>query len=283
MAYLSAMKVSEVMTSRRVLTLGEEDSVGLALQVMAWSGVRHLPVVHDGEVVGIVTDRDVALRMAEHGREKNARERVGDVMRSPVETIPPDAEVGEAAHRMAAKQIGCLPVVRGGRLVGMLTTTDIMVQHSTPLAEAAVPAHHLRAQEIMSRDTVTATGDEPCFDAVARMARRGVRHLPVVDEQMRVVGMFSEYDVRQALGGGLFVGADRIAPATLATFAVKSIMSQTPTTVNADAPVDRLVQLFVRQRIDAVPVVDRDQRLLGIISYVDLLAALAPGQDARRS
>jgi len=127
------MTVRELM-SAKVTTLGREDSMEIADGVMSMGRIRHLPVLDGSEVVGIVSQRDLfrsALGTAlafgiRRPQELMRTLDVGDVMSAPAVTIGPDAPVQEAARTMADKKIGCLPVVEEGRLVGILTETDIL-------------------------------------------------------------------------------------------------------------------------------------------------------------
>lgn len=87
------------------------------------AGVRHLPVVRDGELVGVVSDRD--LRAAAHSGTADPLV-VKDLMATEVETIEVGSRLSQAARRMADVAISSLPVVDGGRLVGIVTSTDVM-------------------------------------------------------------------------------------------------------------------------------------------------------------
>lgn len=88
---------------------------------MLAEGFKHLPVVDDGKLVGIITDRDIKAHS--HGLRAT---KVANVMRTQLATLGPDATIEEAARLMLAKKIGCLPVVQDGRLVGILTRTDLL-------------------------------------------------------------------------------------------------------------------------------------------------------------
>lgn len=130
------MRVSELM-SREVVTLGDTETCHEAIDRMCRRKVRHLPVLdRDGALVGIVTDRDVRHRLF----APDVYRRIGEVpvstllrqapirgvMSAPVRFIDAAADVAEAAERMRRDKVGCLPVVDGSRLVGMLTEIDVL-------------------------------------------------------------------------------------------------------------------------------------------------------------
>ncbi len=123
---MSDVKVKDVMRSKEVATVRPEDSVALAAQVMLWSGVRHLPVMRDHEVVGIISERDVFRRGTEVGARAARAENVGRAMTTPAITIDADKPLVAAAWLMSARKLGCLPVVEGTDLVGIITTTDLV-------------------------------------------------------------------------------------------------------------------------------------------------------------
>lgn len=105
--------------SARVVTVGPQESIDTARRMLERHGVRQLPVVHDGLLVGIVTDRDLRSAAPED-------ERVETVMtRDPI-AINPGQSVDEAAREMRRAKVNALPVLDGEELVGILTTSDIL-------------------------------------------------------------------------------------------------------------------------------------------------------------
>jgi len=132
---MKVLKVRDVMTADPT-TLKRNDKLTLADDIMRLGRVRHLPVVDDdGRVlVGIVSQRDLfrdALAQA-LGYGRHAQRRILDslsvkeVMTSEVATISSEASLAEAARLLTDRKIGCLPVVDGGRLVGILTEGDFV-------------------------------------------------------------------------------------------------------------------------------------------------------------
>lgn len=95
-----------------------------AAKLLAREDVGSLPIVDAGRVVGIITDRDVLTRAVAEGKDVDTMT-VGDIgSREPV-TVSPDDRLDEALRRMAKHQVRRLPVVEGGRLVGMLAQRDV--------------------------------------------------------------------------------------------------------------------------------------------------------------
>jgi len=127
------MHVKDIM-STNVEVVGRNDDLGMVEELMAAKKVRHVPVVEDGELVAIVTQRDLfkAAMSSTMGYGEKAQKaflhnvRVKEIMTYPVVTVTPEASVGEVAGIMIQKGIGCLPVVSDSKLVGMVTKTDLL-------------------------------------------------------------------------------------------------------------------------------------------------------------
>ncbi len=135
-----AMRVRDLMTPE-VTTLRRNDALSIADDVMRLGRIRHLPVLdEDGQLVGIVSQRDLfrgalarALGYGAHAQQKLLGQLVvKEVMTNDPVTIGPDAPLAEAARLMLQRKIGCLVVVEGGRLAGILTESDFVKR----LAEA---------------------------------------------------------------------------------------------------------------------------------------------------
>jgi len=140
--------VQEIMQSE-VVTLSAGDTLDLVDTIMRLGRIRHMPVVSGKRVVGVISQRDLFLAgisSALHFREKAEREwlakiRVGEVMTRPVYTTTAATPVREAVDSMLGRRIGCLPVVDGDELVGLLSETDCLRLLAQVLAtQAADPA-----------------------------------------------------------------------------------------------------------------------------------------------
>jgi len=127
------MTVSQWMT-KSVLTINPHDTLKQARALMTKHRVNQLPVVVDDKVVGIVTDRDLrdaypsSMRLL---RGKDIEEfadshTVEEVMTFNVVTLGPDASLREAAQHVRKQRFGALPIVAHGKLVGIITRSDLL-------------------------------------------------------------------------------------------------------------------------------------------------------------
>jgi len=127
------MQVQEIM-STDVAVVGRNDDLSQVENLMLTKKLRHIPVLENGALVALVSRRDLfkAMMSSTMGYGDKARKaylhsvRVKEVMTYPVVTVAPETSVGEAADLMVHKGIGCLPVVEGTRLVGIVTKTDLL-------------------------------------------------------------------------------------------------------------------------------------------------------------
>jgi CBS domain-containing protein len=128
------LSVGDVMT-REVTSVRRNESLTHATALMETGGFRHLVVLdEDDEVVGVMSQRDIvygplawSLGQGLHGYEA-ALERVSvkNVMHEDVRTVDPDTPLKAAARQMLERQIGCLPVLDGDSLVGIVTESDLL-------------------------------------------------------------------------------------------------------------------------------------------------------------
>jgi len=117
-----ALTVRDVMVTDLV-TIGPEATARAAWKLMRDGRFRHLPVLKAGRLVGILSDRDLRPVLLSPSL---ARVRVADLMSEEISTVRPGAPVEDAASLLVTKKIGCLPVLDGERLVGIVTETDLL-------------------------------------------------------------------------------------------------------------------------------------------------------------
>ncbi len=264
-------QVADIMT-RGLVSVGAQEGLLFAFGLMSWFNIRHLPVIDGDRLVGVVSERDLLMEL---GGSPKPNEHVGVVetvmARSPTTTTP-DESIGTAAASMATLQIGCLPVLDGGELVGILTATDIVAHRGGLFFKNQQRGSVPDVTTIMRRRVEYAHAEDPLVDAVSTMLRADVRHLPVVDDRCRVVALLSDRDVRSAVGDPVHAMRDDDERNwAFRDRCVADAAMPDPFCVTTDTTVYELADCFLHDRFGAVPVVDDDNQLLGIVSYIDLL------------
>ncbi len=118
----ATLRVRDVM-STPVVTAKQDDPVKKLAKVMEKCKIGSVVIVSGGKPIGIVTDRDIAIRVV--GRGSGPSTKAGDVMSAPLLTISPNATLEEAAEQMRRAEVKRLVVLERGRLVGLISMRDI--------------------------------------------------------------------------------------------------------------------------------------------------------------
>jgi CBS domain-containing protein len=119
------MKARDIMTANpQVVTAS--DSISRAAEIMRDTDVGIVPVVEDSgsmRLAGVVTDRDIAVRIVAEGRDGNVN--VREIMSSGLATVRPDDDLNRVTELMKREQVRRVPVVEGDRLVGIIAQADV--------------------------------------------------------------------------------------------------------------------------------------------------------------
>ncbi len=248
-------------------TIGETDTLGNAQQVMSQNHIRHLPVISEGKLVGMISERNVLQARAHtDGDERWWKVPVHFAMQ-PVETAECGDRLEAVAQRMGSTKVGAFAVTDQGKLVGVVSVIDVLLAHSASQKLAAART----AAEAMTAHPPTVRPEQTLVDAVRVMCDQHIHELPVVDDDGHVVGMITEADVRRTVGDPATYVGER-SPACID---VQDVMDTGITAVRDDRPVAEIAHYFADARIDALPIVDATGALVGVMSYLDTLNALA--------
>ena len=130
----------------------------------------------------------------------------------------------------------------------------------------------MTVSDLMVTEVVTVAPDDTLRHAFSLMSRAHVRHLPVVRGE-HLAGIITDRDFR--LYGMSVSGVEEgDVRFNLEDTLVRDVMNSDPVTIGPDVDLSEAVDMFVEEKVGAVPVVDEDDRLLGIIGYIDLLILL---------
>ena len=143
--------VSEIMMGSPV-TLAPNDTLDLANDVISLGRIRHIPVLENGKLVGLISERDLMGAASDRifGLKRATRsallktQLIKNIMKKWVSTVTPDTPVEVAARVMAEKKIGCLPVLSNGALVGLVTTTNVLRYFGIKAVKERPPSQALR-------------------------------------------------------------------------------------------------------------------------------------------
>lgn len=190
----SPAKVDQIMTSP-LLTITPDRPMLDASHLMEANHIRYLCVADKDEIVGIISMRDLARHFvdSEGGPIRdldNVYRPLSVLMRTTMETIASERTVLDAAQAMAEKRIGSLLVIEAGKMVGIVTETDVVRK----VIAARLPASSTSVGAVMNYPLVQIDINRTVRDASGLMAEQRIRHLAVTEEN-KVVGLLSVRDL----------------------------------------------------------------------------------------
>ena len=203
---------------------------------------------------------------------------IATCMTRAVSTVPPEADIVQGTRRLLEGPYGCLPVLSSGQLVGLVTAIDLLRGFLMDLGGVAA---HLPVRTYMHAAPLTGHKDDLVRKAQQRMQSATIRHLPIVTEDGKLLGLLTDRDLRQAGASSVPLLTHYEAPSLLMTMRVKDIMTTDVYTVTEETTVAAAGQLFLDYKLGCLPVVDIDHRLVGILTVTDLLRAYIVLQQNR--
>ena len=195
--------------------------------------------------------------------------KISERMTREVQLVTQAQPISDAARLMAQLDVGALPVAESDRLIGMITDRDIVVR-----AVAAGYGPDTPVRDAMSPDILYCYDDQTVEEVASNMADVRVRRLPVVNRDKRLVGIISDRDLRALWDPALDV---QVRDGRVYDRRVSDFMSADPLTVDSEDDIDEVIDLLIEHRVGAIPVVNAEGLLVGIVSYIDVLRA-ARGQ-----
>ncbi|MBX3160414.1 MAG: CBS domain-containing protein [Deltaproteobacteria bacterium] len=237
-----------------------DDTLWRAERTMARRRLRHLPVLDAGQLVGAVSERDVLVERARLRATTRDHDwwfaSVRAVMHEAPPTATPDDPPNFASDRLAESPEAILAVVERGFLVGIVTATDLLDSELRSWASDAV----VTAADVMTEAPVTITPRDSLLEAARMMSDHQIRYLPVV-EHGAVVGLLCDHNL--------------LLKENPRRWSVRDVMCCPIAPVEQGTTLADLSRVLIDARLGAVPVVDDEQRLVGVVAYVDVLRTLA--------
>lgn len=276
------VRVEKYMSSP-VVSVHVYDSVSRVRNLMLRYRISRVVVLNERErPVGIVSRSDIIRYFMDRRRAWRALEEVSvrEIMSSPLITVSPGTSIKRAAETMLKNNISSLPVVSVSEgLVGIVTATDLLRAFRENLRERA------RVSDYMRRDYKTVRRDHSLFHIIDLLREDPDRKVLVVENE-RAIGIITESDIvfiepsiqwargsyykkRGLSGRGLLsIVRDYVIPIA------EDIMTPDPVTIREDDDLSLAADIMYRNRFGALPVVDREDRLTGLVSKRSVLRAL---------
>ena len=168
-----------------------------------------------------------------------------------------------------------------GELVGILAVGDLLGSMAVYPTQRKAPVDGTAtAGDIMHAEPLVVHSDDPLLSAATKMVSSGVRHMIVVDVDNRVIGIVSDRDVRSAVGDPRRAVTETPSE-KLRAMRVQFVMTKDPRTVERTEPVATVLDALLTDRFGALPVTDDAGKLVGVVSYIDVLKHLAERAGVR--
>lgn len=254
-----------------------------AINVMVRNKLTGVPVVRssDGNLVGMVSRKDVLIDFNE--------EQLSLIMKKNIITVSPDATISDAAKIFTEKKIHRLPVVDKGKLIGIITPTDLLDEVKNRKTE-------LKAEDVITTTCVTAYIEDPLSYIVAAMRISKIIAFPVVDAKGKLAGIITDRDlfIDQIMSTenldeiGIKKSSESLAeyrnvlPLFYVVtekdipeeYVVKDYMVKDPVTVFKKTPISDIARIMKQNDFAQIPVHGNNNELIGMVYDVDVLLAL---------
>lgn len=221
---------------------------------------------------------------------------VSEAMTKDVTTLFADMPIHLAWKQMLDKQVKATPVIdHDGKVVGILTDEDLLeragIQQRLSVAirmdasEIKQELHTLedsplKVADVMTHPVVTVLADEPLGLATSQMVKSGLKRLPVVDNEGKLIGILSRLDILQQVANSqLVVPSISLHKGAIKT--VEDVMSSNIPMVNQDDDLSAIIDKFAKTDSHRLIVVDSEGKAIGLISDSDVVARVQPAK--RRS
>lgn len=260
--------------SSPVTTITPETHLNDARRTMDAQKIRALPVLKDGELVGIITRRGLLRTdiptLAENAWTTDVDLKdavVSEIMTKNPITVPASGPLPKAARVMLENKITAIPVVDENReMVGIITTSDIF---RFILAELPDLKEDLIVRDYMTSHVVTLFPDDSLLEAHRLMGAERIRSLPVVAEG-ELAGIVTRTDLLSNDNSRFLSRNNQEESLRVLTSSVEQIMTTSVITIRPEASVIEAASLMLRHKIHSLPVMDAENKLTGILTESDL-------------
>jgi len=190
------IKVKGLM-SENVVTASPDDDLFYAARKMISSGIRQLIVVKNDKLFGIITAKDILRKFVENDYTP-VKKKVGDVMTRDVVYCEQDDEISKIWDKMYSSGYSGLPVVKDGKVIGMITRMDIIRDSSVMLSKESGKIRNVHVRKVKKTPAITTTPTENIKNVAEIMIERSISRLPVVNSSDRLLGIVDIEDILRA-------------------------------------------------------------------------------------
>ena len=258
------MQIKNLM-SEDLITVDKDQNLSDALKLLRKHNVSRLPVTNNKELVGIISERDIANKLGSSKYESMPASRlhISSVMVKDVLTVPQTMQLEEVAKLMLDNGIGSVPVMDDEKMIGIVSKADFVT-----LANG-IAFDKITVKEIMSKGVTSVSPTERLIHARRLMLESHVGRLPVIDDE-QLVGMITSKDLMRAFIDFRKKVPEKYQKSQIKEVLIEDIMSTNPTYVTKDMSIAEVSKIIMETGYNGLPVVEDDQ-VIGIITQTDIL------------
>ncbi|MBQ9160027.1 MAG: CBS domain-containing protein [Methanobrevibacter sp.] len=258
------MQIKNLM-SEDLITIDKDQNLSDALKLLRKHNVSRLPVTNNKELVGIISERDIANKLGSSKYESMPASRlhISSVMVKDVFTVPQTMQLADVAKLMLDEGIGSVPVMCEDKMVGIVSKADFVT------LAVGIAFDKITVKEIMSKDLTVVSPSERLVHARRLMIESHVGRLPVVEDD-ELVGMITSKDLMRAFIDFRKNVPEKHQKSQIKEVFVEDIMSSNPQYVSKDMSITEVSNIMIETGYNGLPVVE-DGEVVGIITQTDIL------------
>ena len=259
------MQIKNLM-SEDIITVDKDQNLSDALKLLRKHNVSRLPVTNNKELVGIISERDIAAKLgsAKYESMPASRLHISSVMVKDVITVPETMQLDEVARLMLENGIGSVPVMdEDDKMVGIVSKADFVT------LAVGIAFDKITVKEIMTKELVVVSPTDRLVHARRQMMEAHVGRVPVVDEE-DLKGMVTSKDLMRAFIDFRKKVPEKYQKSQIKEVLVEDIMSSNPTVTTKDATISEVAKVMMDTGYTGLPVVE-DDNVVGIITQTDIL------------
>ena len=263
------MKIKNIM-SENVVSIDKNLNICDCLRMMYKDNLSRIPVTSTADnkkvLVGIISEKDIAdkLGSAKYGNMAPSHFHVSTVMVKDLITVDEDDDLTDVAKILIDKNIGAIPVLSDGEMVGIVTKSDFIYLCKAKAYEK------ISVKDIMTTDIISISADDRLVHARKVIMDSGVGRL-LLTEDNELAGIITSKDIAKAFVSFRKHTPDKYQASQIKELVAGDYMSTNVETISQDATVPELADAMLETGYNGYPVVDDDDQIIGIVTQSDLL------------
>lgn len=264
------MKIKNIM-SENVISIDKNLNICDCLRVMYKDNLSRIPVTstieNKKELVGIISEKDIANKLgsAKYGNLAPSHFHASTVMvKDNLITVDVDADLTEVANILIENNIGALPVMSDGKMVGIVTKSDFIDLCKGKAYEKVL------VEDVMTEEIISISADDRLIHARKIIMDSGIGRV-LLSENNELAGIITSKDIAKALVSFRKHTPDKYKPAQIKALIAGDYMSNNVKKISSTATITEVAEDMLETGYNGYPVVNDDDKVVGIITQSDLL------------